>query len=130
MNGDVIWTSGKRIVAVFDSLRNNIKREAGYRINYQVNTPYRAGGELFSKSYCSFYVAKKLWADWEGYFSRFSLRDLVMIHMRIGLHLCELRSTICVHFCSLEFLTLWCIRALISCICGSEGMRIGEPLFQ
>ena len=28
MNGDVIWTSGKRIAAVFYSLRNNIRRES------------------------------------------------------------------------------------------------------
>ena len=30
MNGKVIWTNGKRIAAVFDSLRNNIRTEAGY----------------------------------------------------------------------------------------------------
>ena len=31
MYGEVIWYSGKRIAAVFNSLRNNIKREAGYQ---------------------------------------------------------------------------------------------------
>ena len=32
MNGKVIWTSGRKIPAVFDSLRNNIRREEGYGI--------------------------------------------------------------------------------------------------
>ena len=32
MNGEVIWTSGKSIAAVFYSQRNNIRREVGYRI--------------------------------------------------------------------------------------------------
>ena len=31
-NGKVFWTSGKRIAAVFNCLRNNIRRETGYRI--------------------------------------------------------------------------------------------------
>ena len=32
MYGEVIWSSGKRIATVFNSLRNNIRREAGYQI--------------------------------------------------------------------------------------------------
>ena len=31
LNGKVIWTSGNIIAAVSNSLRNNIRREAGYR---------------------------------------------------------------------------------------------------
>ena len=38
-----------------------------------------------------------------------------------GLHLYEHDSTACVHFCLLEFLILWWICVLSSCICGSEG---------
>ena len=34
MNGEVIWTSGKRIAALFNSQQNNIRRWA----NYQVDT--------------------------------------------------------------------------------------------
>ena len=30
--GEAFWSSGKRIAAAFNSLRNNIRREAGYRI--------------------------------------------------------------------------------------------------
>ena len=32
INDDVIWTTVKRIAAAFNSVRNNIRREAGYRI--------------------------------------------------------------------------------------------------
>ena len=32
MYGEVIWTSGKRIVAIFISQHNIIRREVGYRI--------------------------------------------------------------------------------------------------
>ena len=31
MNGKVIWTSDKRIAVLFNNLRNNNKREAGYQ---------------------------------------------------------------------------------------------------
>ena len=32
INDEVIWTSGKKIAAVLNTLRNNIRREAGYQI--------------------------------------------------------------------------------------------------
>ena len=32
MYGEAIWSSGKRIDTIFNSLRNNIRREAGYQI--------------------------------------------------------------------------------------------------
>ena len=32
MYGEVIWSNGKRITAVLNSLRNNIKGEVGYQI--------------------------------------------------------------------------------------------------
>ena len=69
MNVEVIWTSGKRIAAVFSSLQNNIRRKAGSRIIKWKLPPDNpgervagigdSGGELFSKSCCYFYVASK-----------------------------------------------------------------------
>ena len=32
VNGEVIWTSSKKIATIYNSLRNNIRREVGYRI--------------------------------------------------------------------------------------------------
>ena len=71
MNSEVIWTSVKRIAAVFNNLGNDIRREVGYRIIKwtllmelpPVNPGGRVtgmgdnGGELFKKSCCNFYVA-------------------------------------------------------------------------
>ena len=71
MSGKVIWTSGKRIAAVFNSLQNNIRRKVGYQIikwTFLMELPpdnpggWVAGmrdseGGLFSKSCCYFYVA-------------------------------------------------------------------------
>ena len=68
MNDKVIQTSGKRIAAIFNSLRNNIRREVGYWIikltlhmEFRLENPRGpvAGigdkwGELFSKRYFSF----------------------------------------------------------------------------
>ena len=56
-----------------------------------------------------------------GVSARFPLTVLIMPHRRGGLHLCERDSTVWVHFCLFEFAMLWQIRALGSCICGSEG---------
>ena len=62
--GEVIWTSDKRIAAVFISLRNNIRRKAGYQIwkwalliELPPDNPdgqvagMDSGGELFSNFY-------------------------------------------------------------------------------
>ena len=71
MNGEVILTSDKKIVALFNSLRNNIRRGAGYRIiNLTllmelppdnpvgwVSSMGDSGGDLLSKSCCYFYIA-------------------------------------------------------------------------
>ena len=46
MNGEVIWTSGKTIASVFNSLRNNIRGAAGYRI---------IKWKVMSCTVCSFY---------------------------------------------------------------------------
>ena len=43
-----------------------------------------------------------------------------MLHRREGLHLCVHDSTVWVPFCLLEFLMLWWICALSSCIHRSE----------
>ena len=52
--------------------------------------------------------------------ARFPLRDLIMLHRRERLYLCEHDLTFWVHFCQLEFLMSWWVYALSSCICGSE----------
>ena len=68
MNSEVIWTSVKRIAAVFNNLGNDIRREVGYRIikwTLLMELPADisggrlagmgdSGGELFSKSCCYF----------------------------------------------------------------------------
>ena len=73
MNGKFIWTSGMEIVAVFNSLRNNIRREVVYRIfkwtllmellsdnpGGRVPRIGNIGGELFSKSCFYFYLASE-----------------------------------------------------------------------
>ena len=56
-----------------------------------------------------------------GVSARFPSKDLIMFHKREGLHLCEHDSMIWDHFCLIEFLMLWRICALSSCICGSDG---------
>ena len=58
-----------------------------------------SGGELFSKSCCS-------------------------IGVEAHIHLCDHDSTIWVHFCLLEFLMLWWICPLSSCIYESEGKEM------
>ena len=74
MNGEVIWTSCKKIATDFNSLRNNIRKEAGYRIikwtlvmelqpdnlGGRVAGMEDSEGELFSKGCCYFYVAGEL----------------------------------------------------------------------
>ena len=55
----------------------------------------------------------------EGVSARFPLRDLVMLHRRETLHMCEQDSMVWVHFCMMEIL-MWWIYSLNSCICGSE----------
>ena len=100
MYGEVIWSSGKRIAAGFNSLRNNIRREAEYLIIKRTllenlllenpggrvagsDLPPERGSDLFNKSCCYFSVAG------EGFkrngdrligrgLSTFQLRDLSM----------------------------------------------------
>ena len=71
MYGEAIRSSGKRIAAAFNSLRNNSSREAEYRIfkstfltEFPLDNPggrvtgmEGRRGELFSRNCCYFYVA-------------------------------------------------------------------------
>ena len=57
--------------------------------------------------------------------ARFIIRNLIKLHRREGLHLCEHDSTVLVHFCLLELLMLRYICALSSWICYSE---FAEPV--
>ena len=96
MNGEVIWTSGKRITAVFNRMRNNIRREAGSQIIKWTILMGDNGGELFSKSYCYFYVAgEEIGVKGDGFiemgFSTFPIRDLIMLH-----DVCDVVADLCV----------------------------------
>ena len=57
--------------------------------------------------------------DWEAL--RFALRDLSILHIYEGLHLCEQDSTVWIHFRLFEILMLRWVCALSSCICRSVG---------
>ena len=65
--GETIWSSGKRITAIFNSHRNNIRREAEYRIIKrtllkELTIELTMGdreSKLFNKSCCYFSVASE-----------------------------------------------------------------------
>ena len=146
MHGEVIWFSDKRIATVVNSLRNNIRREAGYRIIkwtlLKELTPDNpggwvagmgdSGGELFNKSCCYISVAGEgFGGKGDGLIGRcfgtFLIRGLIM---REGLYLCEHDSTVWVHFCPFDFEMLWRNFSLISCIIiWFRGGRGAERVF-